>query len=275
MSTRSPKPFLSFFASSTMSPRRGPGGIWISSKSSLRVRSASVAISSYRARRAFDFAWRPFALRAHPVELVGESLGELRVLLALDGEALLLLLEVGRVVALVGVEATAVDLADPLGHVVEEVPVVGHGEHGAGVLGEVLLEPEHALGVEVVGGLVEEQQVGLLQQELAERDAALLTAGEHRHLLVAGRAAQRIHRLVELRVEVPRVGRVDGLLQGAHLGEERVEVGVGLGHRERDLVEPVELRLDRADALLHVLEHGLRSRRAPAPASGCRRSSRG
>ena len=46
MSTRSPKPFCRFLASITLLPRRGPGGIWISSKSSLRVRSASVAISS-------------------------------------------------------------------------------------------------------------------------------------------------------------------------------------------------------------------------------------
>ena len=33
-------------ASITVLPRRGPGGIWISSKSSLRVFSASAAISS-------------------------------------------------------------------------------------------------------------------------------------------------------------------------------------------------------------------------------------
>ena len=45
-SPRSSKPFSRSFTSMTMLPRRGPGGIWISSKSSLRVRSASAAISS-------------------------------------------------------------------------------------------------------------------------------------------------------------------------------------------------------------------------------------
>ena len=157
------------------------------------------------------------------------------VLLALDLEALLLLLEVGRVVALVGVEAAAVDLGDPLGDVVEEVPVVGDGEHGAGVLRQVLLEPEHALGVEVVRGLVEQQEVGLLQQQLAERDAALLTAGEELDLGVARRGAQRVHRLLELRVEVPAVGGVDLVLQLRHLGAERVVVGVGVGVLLADL----------------------------------------
>ena len=133
---------------------------------------------------------------------------------------------------------------------------MGDRDHGAGVLLQVLLEPQHALGVEVVRRLVEEQQVGLLQQELRERDAALLTAGEIRDGCIARRGAQRIHRLLELRVEVPRVCRVDLLLQRAHLGEQCVEVGIGVGHQPGDLVEPVDLRLDR-DALLDVLEDGL------------------
>ena len=193
----------------------------------------------------------------HPLELVLEALGQLGVLLALDLEALGLLLQVGRVVALVGVEPAAVDLGDPLGDVVEEVPVVGDGEDGAGVAREVLLEPQHRLGVEVVGGLVEQQQVGLLQQQLAQRDAAALATGEHGDVGVRRRAAQGVHRLLELGVEVPRVGVVDVLLELAHLLEQRVVVGVGLGHLGGDLVVAVELGLDLAGALLDVAEDGL------------------
>ena len=111
---------------------------------------------------------------------------------------------------------------------------MGDGEHGAGVLGQVLLEPQHALGVEVVGGLVEQQEVGLLEQELGERDTALLTTGEVRDRCVGRGRAQGIHRLLELRVEVPGVGGVDLLLELAHLGEQCVEVGVGFGHLEAD-----------------------------------------
>ena len=103
---------------------------------------------------------------AHPLELLLEPLGALDVLLPLDLQPGLLGLEVGRVVALVGVGAAAVELEDPLGDVVEEVPVVGDGDDGAGVLLEVLLEPLHGLGVEVVGGLVEQQQVGRLSSSL-------------------------------------------------------------------------------------------------------------
>ena len=130
---------------------------------------------------------------------------------------------------------------------------MGDGDDGAGVLLEVLLQPEHALGVEVVGGLVEQQEVGLLQEQLAQRDAALLTTGEHGDIGVRRRAAQRIHRLLELGVEVPRVEVVDLLLQRAHLGEELVVVGVGVGELGGDLVEAVDLRLGGRDALHHVV----------------------
>ena len=119
------------------------------------------------------------------------------------------------------------------------------------------LEPLHRLGVEVVGGLVEEQQVGLLEQQLAQRDPAALTTGEVVDERVRRRAAQRVHRLVEPAVEVPRVGVVEVGLQVAHLGEQRVVVGVGVGHLLGDRVVAVELALDLADGLLDVLQDGL------------------
>ena len=103
----------------------------------------------------------------------------------------------------------------------------------------MLLEPQHGLGVEVVGGLVEQQQVGLAQQQLAQRDAAPLAAGQVRDRLVRRRAAQRVHRLLELGVDLPGVGVVELLLQLAHLLHELV--GVIGGHLLGDLVVAVEL----------------------------------
>ena len=132
---------------------------------------------------------------------------------------------------------------------------MGDGDDGARVLGEVLLQPLHGLGVQVVGGLVEEQQVGGLEQQLAERDAALLTTGEVGDRPVAGRAAQRVHGLLQLGVEVPGVGVVEVLLELAHLLQQRV--GVVGRHLLGDLVEPVELALDLGDAVLDVLQNGL------------------
>jgi hypothetical protein len=76
------------------------------------------------------------------------------------------------------VPGAAVELEDPLGGVVEEVAIVGDGDHGAGEAHQVLLEPFDAFRVEVVGRLVQQQHVGLGQQQAAERHAALLASGQ-------------------------------------------------------------------------------------------------
>ena len=174
------------------------------------------------------------------------------LLAALLGHALGLLLEVGRVVALVGNAAAAVELENPAGDVVEEVAVVGDDQHRPRELAEVLLEPGHRLGVEVVGGLVEEDEVGRREKELAERDAALLAARELAHVGIAGRAAERVHRHLDLRFEVPEVLAVDLVLElGALL--RRL---VGVVHHQ--FVVAVEDRLLLGDALHDVAEHVLR-----------------
>ena len=148
-------------------------------------------------------------------------------------EPRLLLLEPARVVALVGDAAAAVELEDPAGDVVEEVPVVRDRDDGALVVGEEALEPEHRFGVEVVRRLVEQQQVGRREEQPAERDAPALAAGERRTSRSPSGQPQRVHRVVELGVELPRVAAVDLILHRCLLGEQRVEVGVGLGEAAR------------------------------------------
>ncbi len=194
---------------------------------------------------------------AHPLQLLAQAPGQLGVLLALDLQTLLLGLQVGGVVALVGVEATTVHLGNPLGHVVQEVAVVGHGDDRALVGSQVLLQPQDRLGVQVVGGLVQEEKVRGLQEQATQGHPAALTTGEVLDLGVWGRAAQRVHGLLQLGVQVPGARSVELVLEGAHLGHQGVEVGVRVSHGGRDLVEPVELALDLCHALLDVAEHGL------------------
>ena len=121
----------------------------------------------------------------------------------------------------------------------------------------MLLEPVDGLSVEVVGGLVEEQQVGRLEQQLAQRDAAALAAGEHVDDGVRRRALESVHRLVQAGVDVPCLVRVEEGLEVTHLGQQGVEVRVRLGHLVADLLEAGHLRLDLGHCLLDVLEHGL------------------
>ncbi len=98
---------------------------------------------------------------AHPLELTLERLASLAGGFLFLSHALRLLVEPRRVVALPGDALATVELKNPASHVVEEVAVVGHGNHSALILVEVLLEPVDRLGVEVVGGLVEQEHIGL------------------------------------------------------------------------------------------------------------------
>ena len=134
---------------------------------------------------------------------------------------------------------------------------MGHGDDRTLVGLQVLLQPEHGLRVQVVGGLVEQQQVGLLQQQLAQCYAAALTTGEVGDGHVGGRATQSLHSLLQLGIQVPRVSGVDSFLQLTHFLHEGVEVSIGLSHQGGNLVEAVELGLNLAHALLNVAQNGL------------------
>ncbi len=109
------------------------------------------------------------------------------------------------------------------------------------------LEPGHRLGVEMVGRLVEQQHLGLGEQQLAQRHAAALAARELRDVGVVGRAAQGVHRLVDLAVEIPQALGVDLVLQAPHLVRRLVRVVHG------EFVVAVEDRLLRRHAQHHVL----------------------
>ena len=82
---------------------------------------------------------------------------------------------------LIGVEVTAVDLADPLGHMVEEVTVVRDADNGTGILLQMLLQPVDRLGVQVVGRLIQQQYVRLLEQQSAKGHPATLASGQRIH----------------------------------------------------------------------------------------------
>ena len=66
------------------------------------------------------------------------------------------------------------DIADPF----EEIPVVGDDDQGAGPAVQVVLDDGERVDVEVVGGLVEQQHVRLVEQQPQELQPTPLTAGQ-------------------------------------------------------------------------------------------------
>jgi hypothetical protein len=124
------------------------------------------------------------------------------------GSGVFLLQPLG-VITLPGNAVPVVEFENPLGDIIQKVPVVGHRDDGAGVTRKVLLKPVNAFGIQVIGWLVEQEDVGLLQQQSRQGDPPALTAGKVVYNLLRGRATQRIHCHLDLRCHVPGVERVD------------------------------------------------------------------
>ena len=161
----------------------------------------------------------------------------------------LLLLEPAGVVAFVGDSAPAVELEDPAGDVVEEVAVVGHGDDGAGVVGEEPLEPGDGLRVRFVGS----SRSNRSGEERSSRQSATRRRSPPERVVTSrspsGSRSASIAR--SSCAEFPGAVTVDLLLHLPLLGEKSVEIGVGLGEGGGDRVEAIE----------QVAQHGRRPRR--------------
>ncbi len=86
--------------------------------------------------------------------------------------------------------AVRVHLQQAGGDAFEEVPVVGDGDGGAAPGTQVLLQPVQGGGVEVVGGLVEQQDLRRARQQRGQPQPDLLPAGERGDGAVAVDQAQ-------------------------------------------------------------------------------------
>ena len=96
--------------------------------------------------------------------------------------------QVAGVAVVVDVAPAPVELEDAGGDPVEDVAVVGDQDQPAAEAGQAVLQPGDGVDVEVVGGLVEDEQVDLLQQGPGQGHPLGLAAGEGGHVDVAHRA---------------------------------------------------------------------------------------
>ena len=107
---------------------------------------------------------------------------------------------------------------------------MGDHQDGAGIFLEMVFKPLDTFGIEVVGRLIEQQNVGLCDQQAGEGNAAFFTAGQAFHAAIGWRAAQGLHRDFELVVERPAVHRVNRCLKLCHLVAQCFKVCVRLCH---------------------------------------------
>ena len=223
------------------------GGKW----KGTTVLSASATIGSiFSSIFRRDCAWR--RLRRLVAEAVDEGLQvpALVVLLGLELQlqrlALAPLAVEGIVAAAIERQLALVEMDDGVDGAVQQVAVVADDDDAVGILGDVALQPQRAFEVEIVGRLVEEQQVRPREQRGGERHAHAPAAGERG-------AGPLLRRLVEAEAGEDGGGarlrrmRID-------VGEPRVDLGdavrvvrrLGLGEQPLALVVGGEHHLDQA-----------------------------
>ncbi|MCY1346901.1 hypothetical protein D9M69_329990 [compost metagenome] len=151
----------------------------------------------------------------------------------------------------------AVQFEDPASDVVEEVTVVGNGNHGAREVVEEVLQPGHRVGIQVVGRFVQQQHVGSRQQQAAQGYATLLATGEVFDLGVPRRQAQGVGGDFQLTLQVVAVGGLEDGFQLGLLGGQGVEVGIRLGVGGIDFVQAGLGLFDLAYGLFDDVTHAL------------------
>ncbi len=146
------------------------------------------------------------------------------------------------------------ELDDPVGHTVDEVPVVTDEQDGAPVGSQVLLQPANRVDVEVVGGLVEQQHVGGAQQEAGEDHPHAPATGQlpHRTAGVLGPEAEAAEDAFGLGLQ----GVAAELLEaGLHLAVLVEHAGVTLGQAAFQVLEALVQLGQRAAAVEGLVEH--------------------
>ena len=197
-----------------------------------------------------------FRVLPHPFQFLFHGLDAAGFLFGFGFQAGFLLFQPTGVVAFPRDAVAAVEFQNPLGGVVEEVAVVSDGDDGAGETHQELFQPFHRFGVEVVGGFVQQQHVRLFQQQFAQRDAALLAAGQFADHRVPCRQAQRVGGDFHLLLGVGSGGGNDRFQPVLFLGQ-LVEIGVRLGVGGIHLLQLLPGLHDFAQAGLDFLAHGL------------------
>ena len=178
--------------------------------------------------------------------LVGLALGVLGVEHFAHGA---LLFERG-VGALVERQLAAIEMQDLVDRRVEQVAIMADDDHGARIVRQMIFEPQRALEVEIVGRLVQQQQVGRREQRRGERNAHPPAAGKFlaSARLIRGRKSEAAEdrsgaggRRMGVDVDQPGLDIRDPvrIVGGVGFPQQRIALEVGLEHDLDQAFRPV------------------------------------
>ena len=66
-----------------------------------------------------------------------------------------------------GGDISLIDLDDFRDDPVQEIPVMGHDEHSSGIVEQIGFQPGDGVHIQVVGGLVQKDEIRMGEQKLA------------------------------------------------------------------------------------------------------------
>ncbi len=161
------------------------------------------------------------------------------------------------VVAVVERDRAPRQLRDRGDHAVQEVAVVRDDDHAALVGGEEVLEPPERLEIQVVGGLVEQQQIGPQQQEPRQRRAHAPAARElgERPVHLLRREPEPAQDDLGLGLEPVAAEGLEPVLDLA-VGVGQSGVGAGACHAGRERLELALEAPDLVEARERLRQHG-------------------
>ena len=137
----------------------------------------------------------------------------------------------GVVAAGVERQLAVFEMQDEFGRGVQEIAVMADDQHGAAIAAQEILQPQHAFEIEVVGGLVQQQEIGAREQNGRKRHAHAPAAGKFGTgtlLLLRGKSETRENRGGARRRGIG----IDIVEPGVDVAE-RVGFGFGLGRKQQ------------------------------------------
>ncbi len=201
---------------------------------------------------------------ANPDLLLGQAFVEALALLGLGMQALLAPAQIVVVIARPIGELAAIEFEDAGGQIAQEAPIMGDEQQRALETEHQLFEPFDGLDVEMVGRLVEQQQIRLADQRARQHHAPAQPAGEGRVDRLAVQPEARDHPLGAL-LDLPAVVGLEALLHGrqprqialrgrAAIGGQTLAEMVILGH---PLAQRAETAGDHLQDPMRVAERRL------------------
>ena len=139
---------------------------------------------------------------------------------------------------------------------VKEVTVVCYSNHRTFILLQVLFQPVDTFCIQVVGRLVQQQDVRFLQQQTTESYTTAFTSRQIFHRLVFGRTTQCVHRAFQLAVQIPCICSIDYILQLSLTGKQGIHFfGILVILRQTELIVYFFVFGKRIDYILYALHY--------------------